>query len=183
MRTTKWILDPNHSELRFKIKHMMISTISGSIKDFDVEGQTQDTDLSTFQVTVNAKMGSINTNNAQRDAHLQTSDFFEVDKFPELSFRSIEIEPIKDEYKLYGNLTIKGVTNAVRLKVEHNGTMKDPEGNEKMGLSITGKIKRSDWGMSFNKALDTGGMILGDEVKINSEIQLIKQVNTTKTEV
>jgi polyisoprenoid-binding protein YceI len=176
MATTKWVLDSTHSELGFKIKHLMITNVSGSIKNFQAEVKTEGDDFSTAQINLTADMASITTNNEQRDAHLRNSDFFEVETHPELTFKSTKIEQKdSDEYTLYGALTIKGITKPVKLNVEYNGVAKDPWGGERAGFVITGKINRSEWGINFNGVLETGGLMLGEEVKINSEIQLVKQ--------
>jgi len=176
MAKTKWILDPTHSELGFKIKHLMITSISGSVKSFEADVEMDETDFSLAQITLTAEMASISTNNEQRDAHLRTSDFFEVEKYPELKFRSTKLEKIdSDTFNLYGELTLKGVTKPVKLNVEFNGVTKDPWGSERAGLVVTGKISRSEWGVNFNSVLETGGLALSDEVRIHSEIQLVKQ--------
>ena len=176
MTTTKWTLDPTHSDLGFKIKHLMISNVSGSFKDFQAEVQTEGEVFSTAQINVAAEMASLSTNNEQRDAHLRTSDFFEVDKFPQLKFKSTRVDKVdNDTLVLHGELTLKGITKAVKLNVEINGVAKDPWGGERAGFVVTGKIKRSEWGVTFNSALETGGVMLGEEVTINGEIQLIKQ--------
>lgn len=177
MSTTKWLLDPTHSELGFKIKHLMISNVSGAFKNFTAEVITKGEDFSTAQINLIAEMTSITTNNEQRDVHLRTSDFFEVEKYPELKFISTKIEKIdNDTFALYGELTLKGVTNQVKLDVEFNGVTKDPWGGERAGFVVTGKINRSKWGVNFNGVLETGGVMLGEDVKISSEIQLVKQV-------
>ncbi|MEI6946295.1 YceI family protein [Paraflavisolibacter sp. H34] len=179
MATTKWVLDPTHSELGFKIKHLMITNVSGNFKSFDAQVETENEDFSTARLEVTADMASINTNNEQRDAHLRNSDFFETDKYPALNFRSTRIERVDSEtFTLYGDLTLKGITKAVKLNVEYSGLAKDPWGNEKAGFVVTGKINRSDWGINFNGVLETGGLMLGEEVKINAEIQLVKQAAT-----
>jgi polyisoprenoid-binding protein YceI len=176
MSTTKWILDTTHSELGFKIKHLMISNVSGTFKNFTAEVETDEEDFGTAQISLTAEMASISTNNEQRDAHLRTSDFFEIENYPELKFESTKVKKTGDDtFTLYGELTLKGVTNPVELHVEFNGVTKDPWGGERAGLVITGKINRSKWGVNFNAALETGGVVLGDEVKIVSEIQLVKQ--------
>ncbi len=176
MATTKWTLDPTHSDLGFKIKHLMITNVSGSFKEFQAEVETDGSDFSTAQIRVNAEMASLSTNNEQRDAHLRTSDFFEVDKFPHLTFTSTRIDKINDDtLALHGDLTLKGITKAVKLNVEINGVTKDPWGGERAGFVVTGKIKRSEWGVTFNSALETGGVMLGEDVSITGEIQLIKQ--------
>jgi polyisoprenoid-binding protein YceI len=176
MESTKWILDPSHSELGFKIKHLMISHVSGSFKNFKAEVETIDTDFSTAHVNLTAEMESISTNNEQRDAHLRNADFFEVEKYPKLKFRSTKLAKRDSEtFDLYGELTLKGITKPVKLQVEYNGVAKDPWGGERAGFVITGKINRSDWGINFNGLLETGGVMLSEEVRINSEIQLVKQ--------
>jgi len=179
MATTKWVLDSTHSELGFKIKHLMITNVSGSIKNFTGEVETEGTDFSTAKINLTADMSSISTNNEQRDAHLRNSDFFEVEKHPELTFKSTRVEKTdSDEFALYGELTIKGITKPVKLNVEYNGVTKDPWGGERAGFVISGKINRGDWGINFNGVLETGGLMLGEEVKIHSEIQLVKQAAT-----
>jgi len=176
MSKTKWLLDPTHSELGFKIKHLMITNVSGSFKNFNATVETREEDFSTAQIKLTAEMASIFTNNEQRDNHLRTSDFFEVEKYPELKFKSTKVEKIdSDTFALYGELTLKGVTKPVKLNVEFNGVTKDPWGGERAGFLVTGKINRSNWGVNFNAALETGGVMLSEEVKISSEIQLIKQ--------
>lgn len=176
METTKWALDPTHSSLGFKIKHLMISNVSGSFKSFQAEAETNGADFSTAQINLSAEMGSITTNNEQRDAHLRNADFFEVEKFPELKFRSTKIAKTDSgTFDLYGELTLKGIARPVKLHAEFNGAVKDPWGGERAGFVITGKIDRSEWGISFNGALEAGGVVLGEEVKIHSEIELVKQ--------
>jgi polyisoprenoid-binding protein YceI len=176
MEKIKWLLDPMHSELQFKIKHLMISNVSGALKSFQAEVETEEEDFSTAEINLTAQMDSISTNNEQRDAHLRNSDFFEVDKYPELKFKSTKVEKIDaDTFALHGELTLKGVTKPVKLNVEFNGTTKDPWGGERAGFVVTGKINRADGGVNFNSALETGGVLLGEEVKINSELEFVKQ--------
>jgi polyisoprenoid-binding protein YceI len=178
MSKTKWVLDPTHSELGFKIKHLMITNVSGFFNSFQVQvaGDTDDGDFSKAKIRLQADMNSIHTKNEQRDAHLRNSDFFETDKHPELIFESTKTEQIDSEnFKLYGNLTLKSITRPVQLNVEYSGITKDPWGGERAGFTVTGKIKRSEWGVNFNGVLETGGAILGEEVKIHSEIELVKQ--------
>jgi polyisoprenoid-binding protein YceI len=176
MATTKWILDPTHSELGFKIKHLMITNVSGWFNDFAAEAETDGDSFETAQIHVRVNMTSINTNNSQRDEHLRSSDFFEVKRYPELLFESTGVKKIDEEnHRVYGNLTMKGITKPVQLNVEYSGVTKDPWGGERAGFIITGKIKRSEWGVNFNDLLETGGVVLSDEVKIHSELQLVKQ--------
>lgn len=176
MKTTKWLLDPAHSELTFKIKHLMISNVSGAFKNFSAKLETEEADFSKANIKLTAEMNSISTNNEQRDAHLLSSDFFEVEKFPQLKFTSTGIEQTDDEsFNLHGNLTMKGVTKPVKLTMEFNGIVKDPYGQEKAGFLVSGKIKRSDWGINLNVALETGGLMLGEDVRIQSEVQFVRQ--------
>ncbi len=176
MATTKWILDPTHSEVGFKIKHLMITNVSGSFKDFHVIAETENNDFSSASIQATIEMDSIFTNNEQRDAHLRNSDFFEVSKYPKLIFQSTRIEKIDDDtFQVYGDMTLKGITKPIKLNVEYSGVTKDPWGSERAGFSITGKLNRNDWGVNFNGVLETGGLMLGEEVKIHSEIQLVKE--------
>ncbi len=150
MSTTKWVLDPTHSELGFKIKHLMISNVTGYFKDFNVEVKTKEDDFSTAQIHAKVQMNSINTNNEQRDEHLRNSDFFAVETYPELEFRSTKISRIDDEtFNVHGDLTMKGITRPVKLTVEHSALTKDPWGGERTGFVITGKINRTEWGVTF----------------------------------
>ena len=177
MTTTKWVLDPTHSELGFKIKHLMISNISGSFQQFEVEVETEGDDFSTAQIRATAEIASIHTNNEQRDHHLRNSDFFEAETYPQLSFQSTSIEKLdEDTFLVNGDLTMKGVRKPVKLQVEYSGITKDPWGGVRAGYTITGKLNRSDWGINFNGVLETGGLALSEEVKLFSEIQLVKQV-------
>ena len=176
MATTKWVIDPTHSEIGFKIKHLMITNVSGKFETFEAEVQTEGDDFTTAQIEAKIRTASINTNNLQRDEHLRNSDFFEVDQHPEILFSSTKVEKVDDEnYVAYGNLSLKGTVKPVKLNVEYSGATKDPWGNQKAGFVISGKINRSDFGLNFNAALETGGLVLGEEVKINSEVQLVKQ--------
>jgi polyisoprenoid-binding protein YceI len=171
---TKWILDPSHSELTFKVKHMMIANVKGEFNNFSVEVDGNDIFKSNVQVTVDA--ASINTNNTDRDNHLKSADFFDAENHKELSFKSISFKKTDDdEYELKGLLSIKGISKEVTLEVEFGGINKDPWGNEKAGLSIEGKINRKDFGLNWNAALETGGVLVSEEVKIAAEIQFVKQ--------
>jgi polyisoprenoid-binding protein YceI len=176
MSQTKWLLDTTHSELGFKIKHLMITHVSGAFKNFSGEVLLDETDLSPVQVNLTAEVASISTNNEQRDEHLRASDFFETAKYPELKFNSTSVERTDaDTFALHGNLTLKGITKPISLKAEFNGLTNDPWGGERVGFVVTGKINRSDWGVNFNAVLEKGGVVLSEEVRINSEVQLVKQ--------
>ncbi len=184
MATTKWILDSTHSELGFKIKHLMITNVSGAFKNFRAEVETDGEDFSSAVINLSAEIASITTNNEQRDAHLLASDFFEADQYPSLTFRSTKIEKKdSDTFKLIGDLTLKGITKPVTLNVEYSGVTKDPWGGERAGFVVSGKINRSEYGLNFNAALETGGVVLGEEVKIFSEVQLVKQAVPAEAEL
>jgi len=176
MKTTKWVIDPAHSEIQFKVKHMMITTVTGTFKEFKSEVETDGDDFSTARITFEAATESVFTNAEQRDAHLKSADFFDSENFPVMSFVSSRLEKIDDEtWQLLGNLTIRGVTKPVRLEVEFGGIGKDPWGNTKAGFSINGKINRKDWGLNWNAALEAGGVLVSDDVRIYAEVQFAKQ--------
>lgn len=173
-KQVNWVLDPTHSELTFKVKHLMISNVKGEFKDFSIEVDGDDIFKSNVHVTIDAS--TINTNSGDRDNHLKSADFFDIENHKELTFKSISFKKTDDdEYELKGLLTIKGISKEVALEVEFGGISKDPWGNEKAGLSISGKINRKDWGLNWNAALETGGVLVSEEVKISGEIQFVKQ--------
>lgn len=175
MATTKWTLDPAHSEIQFKVKHMMIATVTGGFDTFDVQVTTEDEDFATADISFSAETASINTGTKDRDKHLRSADFFDAEQYPEMSFKATEFKPNGDgEFELKGDLTIKGVTKPVKLDVEMGGIGKDPWGNTKAGFTLSGKINRKDWGLNWNAALETGGVLVSDEVKLLGEIQLSK---------
>lgn len=176
MSTTKWALDPTHSEVQFKVKHLMISTVTGHFNKFDASVETQGDDFSTAKINFTADVDSITTNNEQRDGHLKTGDFFEAEKYPQIKFEGTRLEKAGgDDYKLHGHFTIRGVTKPVTLDVEHGGVAKDPWGNTRAGFSISGKINRKDFGMNFGAVTETGGLVVSDDVKLHSNIELVKQ--------
>jgi polyisoprenoid-binding protein YceI len=174
--TTQWVLDPTHSEILFKVKHLMITNINGSFRKFHGEATSVGNDFTKGKVKVTIDAASIDTNEEKRDAHLKSADFLEAEKYPDLIFEgSSLIKTDSTNYKLIGTLTIKGKSNQVTLDVEFGGINKDPWGNEKAGFSVTGKVNRKEWGLNWNAALETGGVLVGDEVKINCEVQFTKQ--------
>lgn len=173
----KWVLDPAHSEILFKVKHLMITNVKGEFRKFTAELNSNGTDFIADSIYVNIDTTSIFTNNTDRDNHLKSADFFDVGNFKELTFNGISLKKIDEEnYKLKGNLIIKGVSNDVTLDVEFGGINKDPWGNEKAGFSLSGKINRKDWGLNWNTVLETGGVLVSDEVKISAEIQFTKKI-------
>jgi len=177
MSLTKWSLDPTHSEITFKVKHLMISTVSGNFKQFNLEVESEDDDFnSAKKIVFSADIDSINTNNEQRDAHLKSADFFNAEQHAQIIFSGTNYKANGDEGKLHGNLTIAGITNPVTLNVEFGGVVVDPYGQTKAGFTVTGKISRKAFGITYGAVTETGGVLLGDEIKVNAEIQLVKQV-------
>lgn len=177
MKTTKWAVDPVHTEITFKVKHLMITTVTGYFKRFTIEVETEGDDFHTAKkIEFTADINSIDTNNEQRNAHLRSADFFNVEKNPVLKFSGTNYELKGDEAKLHGNLTIGGITQPLTLDVEFGGIVKDPWGGERAGFNIKGKLSRKTFGMIYNAALEAGGVVVGDEVKINADVELVKQV-------
>ncbi len=175
--TTKWVIDNTHSEIHFKVKHLMVSWVTGSFKQFNAIIETNEDDISSAKVSFTADINSISTNNEQRDAHLRTGDFFDAEKFPQLIFESSKLEKIDDSnYKLHGTLTMRGVSKKIILNAEYGGITQDPWGNTRIGFSVSGKINRKDFGVSFSMVSETGGILLGEEVTINANAEFVKQV-------
>lgn len=172
---TKWTLDPTHSELTFKVRHMMITNVKGEFRKFDIDMFSEGEDFTTSQIDVTVDAASISTNDEKRDGHLKSADFFDTESHPTLSFKGKSLRKTGDAYKLTGDLIIKGISKDIELDVEHGGISKDPWGNLKAGFSFSGKISRSDFGLNWNAALETGGVLVSDEVRISGEIQLVKQ--------
>ncbi|WLD24233.1 YceI family protein [Flavobacterium dauae] len=170
----KWTIDPTHSEVGFKVKHMMFTNVKGLFNDYSANIDFND-DLKDANLQFEAKINSIFTNNTDRDNHLKSADFFDAEQFPTLNFKSTKIEGNGSEYEITGDLTIKGVTKPVTLNAEFSGLMTDPWGNTKVGLNLDGKINRKDFGLTYNAALETGGVLVGEDVKLNAEIQLVEQ--------
>lgn len=175
MATTQWVLDPAHSEIKFKVRHLMITNVTGSFDKFTSTAETTGDDFTTAQIVFTGDVNSIATGNEQRDAHLKSADFFETDKYPELVFKSTSLRLKGDDYELAGDLTLHGVTRPVTLSVEVGGIAKDPYGQTKAGFSVTGKINRKDFGLNWNAATETGGVVVSDEVRIQAEVQYVKQ--------
>jgi polyisoprenoid-binding protein YceI len=174
---TKWGIDAAHSEIAFKVKHLMISNVKGTFKEFDASIYTIGEDFMTSEIDFWLNPASINTGAADRDAHLKSADFFDVENHKQITFIGNTYEKVDNDgsYTLYGDLTIKGITKQIKLDVEFGGVMKDPWGNEKAGFTINGKINRKDWGLNWNAALEAGGVLVGEEIKISCEVELLKQ--------
>ena len=174
--TTKWAIDPTHSKIGFKVKHLMISNVLGSFREFEGEVSTVGNDFSKSVISFSLNTASVDTEIADRDGHLKSGDFFDVENFPKITFTGNGLKDLGDDlYELTGDLTIKGVTNSTTLSVEFGGVNADPWGNVKAGFAIAGKINRKDWGLTWNAALETGGVLVGEEVKINCDIELVKK--------
>ena len=175
MSTTKWVIDPTHSEIGFKVKHMMFTNVAGKFNKYDATITSENDDFQGADFQFSADIDSIDTGNTDRDNHLKSADFFNGEENPKLTFRSSSfVKEDGENYQLSGDLTLNGITKFVQLPVEFSGVMKDPWGNEKIGLNITGKINRKDWGLTWNSALETGGVLVSDEVRLNIEVQLVK---------
>lgn len=175
MATTQWALDPTHSELQFKVKHLMITTVTGSLKIFNASITSEGDDFENGSVSFDAETASIDTGNKDRDNHLKSADFFDADQFPAITFKSTSLTKDGDDYSIKGDLTVKGVTKPVKLTAEFGGIATDPWGNTKAGFTLSGKINRTDFGLSWNAALETGGVMVSEEVKIAGELQFVKQ--------
>jgi len=175
MATTKWVLDPTHSEVTFKVKHLMFTNVSGQFTKFEATAEAEDDNFDNASFSFSADVDSVNTNNTDRDGHLKSADFFDAAQFPALTFKSTAVANDGGDLKVTGDLTVHGVTKSVTLDAEFGGIQKDPWGNIKSGFSVTGKINRKDFGLTWNAALETGGVMLGDEVKLALELQFVKQ--------
>ncbi|MBB2145980.1 hypothetical protein GM921_10810 [Pedobacter sp. LMG 31464] len=175
MATTKWTLDPTHSELQFKVKHLMITTVTGNLKSFSAELTSNDDDFTNAEISFKGDINSIDTGNTDRDNHLKSADFFDAEKFASIEFKSTSVEKDGDDYTIKGDLTVKDVTKSVKLTAEFGGIATDPWGNTKAGFTLSGKINRTDFGLTWNAALETGGVMVSEEVRILGELQFVKQ--------
>ena len=178
-----YLIDTAHSEITFKIRHLMITNVKGRFTKFEGKMIASKDDFSDAEIDFEADIDSVNTNNEQRDGHLRTGDFFDAAQFPKLVFKSTSFEKQGcDIYKLNGDLSLHGVTKPVTLSAEYGGTSNDFQGNTKIGFEITGSVNRKDYGLEWNAALETGGVALSDEVKLMLDIQLLKQAEKLKPE-
>ena len=180
--TTTWIIDPMHSEVMFKIKHLVISTVTGSFRKFEGKVTTEEEGFNNAKVNFTIDVKSIDTNQAQRDEHLKNNDFFSADIYPTIDFESTSFEKVNDsDYKMIGDLTLKGVTKPVELKVEYGGSENNGHGVIKHGFEVTGIVNRKEFGMSWNKLTDTGGLGLGEDIKLIANIQVAQLVEEAAT--
>ncbi|MBO0997818.1 polyisoprenoid-binding protein [Bacillus sp. SD075] len=176
MTNTKWTVDPTHSAIEFSVKHMMIAKVKGSFNKFEASILANPLDLTTAEIDFTVDVASIDTHNADRDNHLRSADFFDVEKNPTLTFKSTKIvKTNEDEYDVTGNVTLNGITQEETFSITFEGQGKDPWGNEKAGFSGKGKVKRSDYGLTYNAALETGGVLIGDQITLTIEIEAAKE--------
>ena len=168
-----WNLDASHSSVEFTVRHIMVSKVRGHFEKFTAN-ITIDEDVTKSSVSASIEAASITTRDEARDNHLKSADFFESDKYPTIDFVSTAIRPNGDDWKLVGNLTIRGITKPIELDLEFNGTQPDPYGGVRTGFSATGELSRKEFGIEWNAAVDGGGVVVGDKVTINLEVELVK---------
>ena len=173
---TTWTIDPVHSSVEFSVRHLMITTVKGRFTDVQGTVVVDEANPTAAAADITVQVASIDTREPQRDAHLKSADFFDVEQFPTLTFRSRAVrEPKQDGFRLIGDLTIHGVTREVSLDVTNEGRARDPWGGERAGYTATTKIKRSDFGLTWNQLLETGGLAVSDDVKISLDVQLVQK--------
>lgn len=176
MVKTKWKIDPAHSEIQFKARHLVISTVTGSFSKFEGNVHSSSDDFSDAEIEFAADVESINTNQSDRDAHLRSPEFFDVENYPKLTFKSREFRKKGDNtYILDGDLTIKNITRPVTFDAEYGGIVKDPWGNMKAGFEINGKINRKEFGLTWNAVNEAGNLVVADEIKIQINVELVKE--------
>ena len=176
---TTWNIDTSHSGAHFSVRHMVISKVRGAFERFTGVIELDEANPAASKVSVSIDATSINTPEPKRDAHLRSADFFDVEKYPELTFVSTKVEKVGDaEYRVTGDLTIHGVTKEVVLDAESLGVNKDPWGNDRIGFAATTSINRKDFGLSWNQALETGGVLVGEKIEISLDVQAVKAAAT-----
>ncbi len=171
-----WTADPQHTDFAFAVRHMVVSTVRGRFDDFAIDADIDEDDLTRSAGTVTVKTGSVNTREAQRDAHLSSPDFFDAEKYPELTFAVTRIEGGDGAYTITGDLTIKDITREIALDAEITGPVTDPWGNLRIGLSATGKLNRKEFGLTWNVVTEAGGLLVGDDVKLSIDAEFVKAV-------
>ena len=173
MVLTKWAIDPMHSEIQFKVKHLVISTVTGTFRNFEGGATTEHDDFTDAEIHFSLDVTSVDTNQEMRDTHLKSADFFDADTYPKITFKSTSFTKVDDdEYTLTGDLTMKGITKPVTLKAEYGGTANDAYGNQKLGFEVTGKVNRKEFGLTYHALTETGGLALGEDIKLIANIQL-----------
>jgi polyisoprenoid-binding protein YceI len=171
---TTWSIDPAHSSVEFSAKHMMITTVKGRFAEVEGTIVTDDENLANSTVEATLRTASLDTRSEQRDQHLRSGDFLDTEQFPAITFRSSRIDGKGDQFKLTGDLTIHGVTRPITLDVTFEGRNRDPWGGERSGFSATGKLDRREWGLTWNQALETGGLLVSTEIKIQIDVQAVR---------
>jgi len=169
-----WQVDPVHSSVEFSIRHMVISSTKGKFHDYSADANIDESDVTKSTGTLRIKTASVDTRNDDRDNHLRSPDFFDVEKFPEITFAVRRVEPKGGDHRIVGDLTIRDVTKEVALDAEIQGPIKDPWGGTRYGVSATSKISRKDFGLTWNAALETGGVVVGDDVKLSADFEFVK---------
>jgi len=173
---TTWTVDKSHSRVGFSVTHLVITDVEGYFKDYDAQITTEGDDFSKTQIDFTIKTNSIFTDNKDRDNHLRSDDFFNAEKYPDMIFKGKSMKEIGDKkYKLIGDFTIRDVTKQIVLDVTYNGTVKDPWGNTKSGFKVTGEIDRFDYNLKWNKAIETGSLVVGKDVELVIDLQLVKK--------
>lgn len=177
MATNKWGIDPAHSTIGFKIKHLMISNVSGHFSKFDLQVETEGEDFTTAKGVFTADTAAVYTGNDERDRHLRSPDFFDDHAFPKITFVPKKYESVDNDgsYNVYGDLTIRDVTKPVQFGIEFGGVVKDPWGNTRAGFTVSGKINRKEFGLNWHALTEAGGLVVSDDVRVNCEIELVKQ--------
>ncbi len=169
-------IDAAHSDVSFKVKHLMIATATGLFKTFDATLEVEEEKLEAAQVSFEADTASIDTKNEQRDAHLKSDDFFNAEQYPKMTFKSTKVEKAGEaDFRITGDLTIRDVTKPIVLTVEYNGKATDPWGMERMGFEASGKINRKDFGLKWSAVTEAGGLVVSDEVKLQLNVEMVKQ--------
>ncbi len=172
---TLWKIDPTHSEVQFKVKHLVISTVTGSFNSYEGKIEADGDNFENAKATFAADIDSITTNNEDRDQHLKSDDFFNAEEYPQLTFESTNFENVGDrQYKVTGDLTIRDVTREIELDVVHGGTVGDPYGNTKAGFEVTGTINRKEFGLSWDAVTEAGNVVVGDKITLQLNVQFIK---------
>lgn len=171
---TKWAIDTTHSEVQFKVKHLVISTVTGAFKKFQGDVVSESDDFNGAAVSFSIDVNSLDTNQADRDGHLKSEDFFAAVRFPSIGFSGVLDKVSGDKYKLVGELTVRDVTRSETFDVEFGGIVKDPWGNIKAGFEINGKVNRKDFGLTWNALTEAGGMVVGEDVKLHINVELVK---------
>ena len=179
MAKTKWVVDPAHSEIQFKVKHLMITTVTGYFRDYNIEVETDEDDFTKpSSIIFTAKTSSIVTNNSQRDTHLKSDDFFNAEKFDKVKFVGKSFAKAGENYELQGDLTIRDITKPLTLEVEYGGIVTDPYGQTKAGFTVDGKIKRKEFNLTWDAVTEAGQVVVSNDIRIHCEVQLIKQAES-----